>query len=92
MAVANVYAIHQKENIFGYVGRVVGNALQIVGDEHQVNARVNGTGVLLHEADQFLVHSVLKIVHFIVSGQNTLRHFGIPLDERIQTFLHHGFH
>jgi hypothetical protein len=53
---------------------VIGDALQIVGDEHQVHGAWDGGALFLHERDQFLINGVAQAVHFVISQlKSTLR-------------------
>jgi len=48
---ADVDALDQEQNVFGDVGGVVGDALQVMGDEHEVDGAGDGGAFLLHEGD-----------------------------------------
>ena len=62
----HVDAFHQEQDIFRDVGGVVGDALQIVGDKHQVDGPRDGGALFLHEGDQLLVNGVAQAVHLVV--------------------------
>ena len=68
--VADVDAIDEKQHVLGDIGGVVGDALEIVGYEHQVDGGGNGGGIRLHELGQLLVDGVFQIVHRIVGSQD----------------------
>jgi hypothetical protein len=40
--VANIHAFHEEDDIFGNIGGVISDALEVAGDEHQVEALANG--------------------------------------------------
>ena len=50
---ADVDAFHQEENIFGDVGGVIGDALQVMGDEHQIH-RARGQNASTAQSPAFL--------------------------------------
>jgi len=49
-----VDALDQEKNIFGDVGGVISDALQIVSDEHQIHGARNGGALFLHERHQLV--------------------------------------
>ena len=70
---ADVDALHQEENILGDISGVIGDALQIMSDEHQVHSAWNGGSLFLHEGDQLLIDSITQAINFIVGKQDVAR-------------------
>ncbi len=54
----HVNALHQEDHVFRNVGGVIGNALQISGNEHQIDRGGDGAGLSLHVFDQLSVDQV----------------------------------
>src|SRR5579864_8091228 len=50
--VADVGALYPEDDIFGDVGGVVCDALQIAGDEQGIERLANDVGTLIHRLDQ----------------------------------------
>src|SRR5437660_9724618 len=66
--VADVSALHPEDDIFGDVCGVVGDALQIAGDEQRIERLANDVRTLIHRLDQLdesiITHAVDDVVHF----------------------------
>jgi len=58
--VADVSALHPEDDIFGDVCGVVGDALQIAGDEQRIERLANDVRTLIHCLDQLDVQPFLQ--------------------------------
>ena len=46
--------------------RLIGDAFQIVCDEHQIHCARDGGALLLHEGHQLLINRIAQLIHFVV--------------------------
>jgi hypothetical protein len=79
--VADVGALHPEDDIFGDVGGVVGNTLEIAGYEQRIEGLPHYFGTLvhgLHELDEGIVlHPIDDVIHF----EDGLSEFRLAFDE-----------
>jgi len=66
MVVTDVDALDQKKNVFGNVGRVIGDSFEVVRDEDQIERGANRGLALFQHAEQFRVDGVFQVVDFVV--------------------------
>src|ERR1700691_1060662 len=88
--VADVGALHPEDYVFGDVGGVVGDALQVAGHEQSVECLPHDFGTLIHGLDQLdegiVFHAVDHVIHF----EDSLREFDLALDEGFESAANHG--
>ena len=90
--VADVGALHPEDDVFGNIGGVVGDTLEIARHQqrverlpHHIRALVHG----LHQLDEGIVfHAIDDVIHF----EDSLRQFGLAFDEGFESAPHHGAH
>ena len=68
----DIHAFDQEKNIFRDIGGVVGDALQIVRDENQIERGANRIFATIGLGQQIPIDVVLEFIHFIVGDQNRL--------------------
>src|ERR1019366_5063668 len=88
----DVDPLHQKQYVFGDVGGVVGDPLQIADDHHQVESLLDVAGVFLHEAGKFVVAGGAQAVDGVVGGEHAAGQVRVAMDESIERLPHHGLH
>src|ERR1700689_2669648 len=88
----DVDPFHQEQHVFGDVGGVVGNALQVTDHHHQVESLLNVAGILLHEAGELVVAGGAQAVDGVVGGEHAARKVRVAMHESIQRLPHHGLH
>src|ERR1039457_3695719 len=90
--VTDVDALHEEDHVFGDVGGVVADALQVAGHEDQVDGGWNDGGIPLHDGQELGVNGVAQVVYLVVGEEHAASHFGIAVDEGVQAFQQHGLH
>src|SRR5690348_13959528 len=60
----------QEDEVLGQVGDPVGDAFQVVGDEHQVGGRVDVGAVGDHALHQVVEDAVVDAVDAVILGSN----------------------
>src|ERR1700758_3435583 len=88
--VAHVGALYPEDDVFGNVGGVVGDALQIAGYQQRIERLAHNFWPIVHSLDQLdegiVAHAIDDVIHF----ENSLREFDLAFDERFQGTAHHG--
>src|SRR4029077_10289633 len=88
--VANVGALHPEDYVFGDVGGVVGDALQVAGDEQGVESLPHDVGTLVHRLHQLNESIVLHAIDDVIHFEDRLGQFGFAFDECFQGSANHG--
>src|SRR5579863_1733879 len=90
--VTHIGALHPENHIFGDVGSVIGDPLQIAGDEERVESLADRLWPVVHrlyELDKCIVaHAVDHVIHF----EHGLRKLDLAFNERFQGAPNHGAH
>jgi hypothetical protein len=88
--VADVSALHPKDDVLRDVGGVVGDALEIARDQQSVEGLPHYFGALvhrLHQLDECVVfHAIDDVIHF----EDRLGQFNLAFDERFKRSPNHG--
>jgi len=87
--VADVLALDEVDDVFGDVGGVVADALEILGDEDQFERGKNDAGIAHHVGEQFPENLVAVVVHLIVGGKDALREFDVAANDGIEGVANH---
>ena len=87
---ADVGAEDPEDYVFGDVGGVVGDALEIAGDEKGVERLLRALRLFVHAADEddegFVAHAVDDVIHF----EHGLGEFGFAFDKGFEGAANHG--
>src|SRR3977135_3525471 len=73
--VADVLALDDIDDVFGDVGGVVADALEVFGDEDQFERGKNDAGIAHHVGKQFTENLIAVAIYLIVGGKDTLCEF-----------------
>jgi hypothetical protein len=87
--VADVGALHPEDDIFGDVGSVVSDALQIAGDEQGVKRLAHDVWALVHRLDQLYKSIIAHAIDDIVHLEDGLCEFNFSLNEGLQGAPNH---
>jgi hypothetical protein len=68
-----IAAFEEKDNFFGDVGGMVGDALEALGDGHKVEGTGDGIWILEQEADEFAIELFVQRVHLFVARNETAK-------------------
>src|SRR6185437_8443578 len=90
--VADVDAFHQEQHVFGDVGGVIGDALQVADHYHQIKSLLNVAGVLLHETSELVVAGGAQAIDGVIGSEHAAGEIGIAVDKSIERLAHHGLH
>ena len=89
--VADVLALDEVNDIFGDVGGVVADALEVFGDEDQFERGKDDAGIAHHVGEQFTENLVAVAVHLVVSGEDTLGEINVAADDGVKGVADHFF-
>src|SRR2546427_11734148 len=81
--VADVLALYEVDDVFGDVGGVVADALEILGDEDQFEGGKDHAGIAHHVGKQFTENLVAVMVHLIVGSEDALRELDVAADDGV---------
>src|SRR6266436_3892532 len=73
----------------GDVGRVVGNALQVAGDQNQVEGARDGGRITHHVRQELAKDLVTQTIYFVIAIDNIACKLWIPSNKGIKTVAHH---
>src|SRR5579875_3816104 len=88
----HIGALNEENHVFSDIGGVVGNALEVASDKHQVDAAAYDCRVRLHIAHKLVVNRIPHLINCVVRLENTAGETGIPLDEGVETVAKHRLH
>src|SRR6266478_3906195 len=89
--VADVLALDEVDDVFGDVGGVVADALEVLGDEDQFERGKDDAGIAHHVGKQFTENLVAVVVHLIVGGEDALRQLDVAADDGVEGVANHLF-
>jgi hypothetical protein len=89
--VADVLALDEVDDVFGDVGGVVADALEVLGDEDQFERGKDDAGIAHHVGKQFTENLIAVAIYLIVGGEDTLGEFNVAADDGIEGVAHHFF-
>src|SRR3990172_6629987 len=87
--VPHVLPLHHEDHVLADVGGMVGDPLEVAGDEDQVHRPGDGGRVGHHEGQELPEHLVLELVHGVVPKDRPVRQFVVAVDEGVQGVLQH---
>src|SRR5438105_9872861 len=87
--VADVLALDEVDDVFGDVGGVVADALEVFGDEDQFESGKDDAGIAHHVGKQFTKNLVAVVVHLIVGGKDALRELDVAADDGVEGVADH---
>ena len=70
--VANVFRRYHEDDVFGDVGRVVADPLEMAGDQDQIERRLDGRRILQHISQQLAKDLRLQRIQRIVFVEDVL--------------------
>ena len=88
---ADVLALDEVDDVFGDVGGVVADALEVFGDEDQFERGEDDAGIAHHVGKQFAENLIAVVVHLIVGGEDFLREFDVAADDGVEGVADHFF-
>ena len=86
----DVHALNKEEDIFGNIGGVIGDSLQIVSDENEIEGRAYRVFSPIRFLQKLPVDGVFKLIDFVIGNEYCPGHLFVALHERIETPAHHG--
>src|SRR5436309_10684010 len=89
--VADVLALDEVDDVFGDVGGVVADALEVFGDEDQFERGKDDAGIAHHIGKQFTENLIAVAVYLIVGGEDTLREFDVAANDGVEGVANHFF-
>src|SRR5260370_12272638 len=87
--VAGVLALDEINDVFGDVGGVVADALEVFGDEDQFERGKDDAGIAHHVGKQFTENLIAEAVHLIVGGKDTLSELDVAADDGVESVANH---
>src|SRR5258708_37603358 len=87
--VADVLALDEVDDVFGDVGGVVADALEIFGDEDQFEGGKDHAGIAHHVGKQFTENLIAVAVHLIVGGEDTLCELDVAAHDGVEGVANH---
>src|SRR5207249_507448 len=85
----DVLALDEVDDVFGDVGGVVADALEVLGDEDELERGKDDAGITHHVGKQFTENLVAVVVHLIVGGQDALRELDVAADDGVESVANH---
>lgn len=85
-------AFDQENDVLGYVGCVVANALQIARHEDEIDGYRDRARIVLHRFLKFGINRIPLSIDFIVRVQYGARQLGISFNKRLQAPEKHRLH
>src|SRR6266849_1392301 len=89
--VADVLALDEVDDVFGDVGGVIADALEVFGDEDQFERGKDHAGIAHHVGKQFAENLIAVVVYLIVGSEDRLRELDVAADHGIEGVAHHFF-
>src|ERR1019366_1783756 len=83
-SMTHVGAAHPENHVFGDIGGVVCDALQIARDEQYVERRTRHRGFVVHFLDQHNKGFILHAIHNAIHLENGLGHLGFAVEESLE--------
>jgi len=87
--VADVLALDEVDDVFGDVGGVVADALEVFGDEDQFECGKDDAGIAHHVGKQFTENLIAVVVHLIVGGKDALCKLHVAADDSVEGVADH---
>ena len=88
--VANVCAAHPEDDVFGDVGGVVADALEVAGDDEGVEGLRGELGFLLDERAEGVEGCVVHLIDLVIEQEDRVRELGVGFDEGVEGFANHS--
>jgi hypothetical protein len=89
--VADVLALDEIDDVFGDVGGVVADALEILGDEDEFERGKDDAGIAHHVGEEFAENLVAVVVNTIVRGEDFLGEVNVAADDGVEGVADHFF-
>src|SRR6185437_5292755 len=89
--VADVAASDHINYIFRDIRRVVADALQILGDQDELEGRKDDCGIFHHVGEEFAENLIAEMIDFVVANEDRFRKISIAMDQGIQAVANHAF-
>ena len=87
---ADVKASDPEDDVFGDVGGVVADALEVAGDDEGVEGLGGEVGAFLDEVGEGVEGGIVHLVDLVVEGEDGAGEVGVGLDEGLEGFADHG--
>ena len=89
--VANVLALDDVDDVLGDVGGVITDALEIFGDQDQLESGKDYAGITHHVGEEFAEDLIAVVIDLIVGGKNFLRQIDVAADHGVERVADHFF-
>jgi len=89
--VANVLALNNVDDVLGDIGGVVADALEVFGDEDELEGGIDDAGIPHHVGEQFAEDLVAVVVYLIIGGEDFLREVDVAADDGVESVADHFF-
>jgi hypothetical protein len=87
--VADVLALDDVDDVFGDVGGVIADALEIFGDEDQLEGGKDDAGIAHHVGEEFAEDLIAEVIDLVVAGQNLLSEINVAADDSVEGVANH---
>ena len=87
--VSHVARLDDEDDVFGDVGGVVADALEVPGDENEIDAGFDGARIAEHVGEQFADDLTLQRIELIVALEHLLGGADIADHEGVERFVEH---
>ena len=89
--VADVLALDDIDYVFGDVGGVVADALEVLGDEDQLEGGEDDAGITHHVGEELAEDLVAVVVDLIVHGEDFLGELDVATHDGVERIADHFF-
>ena len=86
----NIAPFVEIDNIFRNICGVVGDALQVVRDTHQIQAAGDGMRIFNHETGQLAVELAIEEIDLLVALDDLAGQIGFRVNKRIERIVNHS--
>jgi len=88
---AHVLALYDVDDVFGDVGGVIADALEILGDQNEFESRKHNAGIAHHIGEQLAEDLIAVVIHLVVAFQDFAREIDVAADHCVQGVADHFF-
>jgi len=81
--VADVLALDDVDDVFGDIGGVVADALEVFGDEDELESGEDNAGIAHHVGEQLAENLVAVVIDLVIGGEDFLRQFDVAADDGV---------
>jgi hypothetical protein len=89
--VTNVLALDDVDDVFGDIGGMVADALEVFGDEDELESGKDDAGIAHHVGEQLAEDLIAVVIDLIVHGEDFLGELDVAADDGVQRIADHFF-